>query len=222
MEKLNHPNIITYLGYEIKGNQYCVLMEYLPFSLWDIIKNIKDNKRSMFSKEEIIFCCIEILKALNYMHQLPEKILHRDLKSKNILVELKFGKIFMVKLCDLGDSTEYKEEIKTLNTIGTIRWTAPEILSLSQENKNIKYDEKSEIWSFAMVIYEILTLNLPYYEYEINDVKIQINQKKLPSTKNIDIKFLPILNLLKPCWNFNPKERPFVNQLLNDFLVMQK
>jgi serine/threonine protein kinase len=57
-----------------------LFMEYIPHSLFDIIKLIAESKRNPFSKEDFSNCGISILKALVFMHGLPDKVIHRDLK----------------------------------------------------------------------------------------------------------------------------------------------
>jgi serine/threonine protein kinase len=88
IQKLFHPNIVSYLGHEIKGKELFLFMEYVPHSLHEIIRQIQDKKRDSFSIDEVVVCSLGILKALSYMHGLNEKIIHRDLKVRTHIPSL--------------------------------------------------------------------------------------------------------------------------------------
>lgn len=80
MQKLHHPHIVLYLGHEIRSHQLFLFMEYLPQSLHGVLKSIKSEKRSIFTEEEVAISSISVLLALRYLHTLPTKLIHRDLK----------------------------------------------------------------------------------------------------------------------------------------------
>lgn len=86
LQKLQHPNIVTYLGHIVRAPcDYSLFMEYIPRTLWDQIKSIKDKKRNNFTYQEFVACSTGILKALSFMHSFPEIILHRDIKVCSFL-----------------------------------------------------------------------------------------------------------------------------------------
>jgi serine/threonine protein kinase len=89
--------------------------------------------------------------ALQYLHR--KKILHCDLKSQNILL----NEDWTVKICDFG-LARYKEKFQKDNhgKIGTPHWMAPEIL------RGEKYEESADVYSFGVIVWEMLTGEIPY------------------------------------------------------------
>lgn len=128
---------------------YCIVMELCENGDLGILIQHKLKERSWFSEEEVIKIMIQICKGLDYLHR--NKIIHRDLKSMNILINNKN----IVKIGDFGVS-------KVLNNgfaktfVGTPYYLSPEIC---QEKA---YNEKTDIWSLGCVLYEMLTLNKPF------------------------------------------------------------
>jgi len=149
------------------------------------------------------------------MHSLPDKLMHLDLKSKNVLVELnQFNLIQTVKLCDLGVSEEISEDIFEFSDtlMGTTRWMAPELILLSKHSKGNNVDEKADIWSFGMILYELITLKIPYFEVDLLSVKEEIMKGKIPSFPNgLDPS---LLNLFSEATKFDSTMRPSAKQLL--------
>lgn len=95
----------------------------------------------------------DIVKGMVYLHNM-KKILHRDLKSSNVLI----GENWQVKLCDFGLSGQKKKSSKrSRNKIGTAQWMAPEVM----RNED-KIDEYADVYSFGVIIWELLTERIPY------------------------------------------------------------
>ncbi|KAL6078988.1 copper transport protein ctr1, variant 3 [Balamuthia mandrillaris] len=119
LRKLHHPNIVTYLGEEKRGHELRIFLEAIPRCLFQTIQDIKKGKRAFFRLKEIITCIMSISQALIYLHSREQPIVHGDIKSKNILIELRETEaettrssspkerrniIRSAKLCDFGSS----------------------------------------------------------------------------------------------------------------------
>ncbi|KLO13876.1 kinase-like protein [Schizopora paradoxa] len=104
----------------------------------------------------------KVASGLKYLHS--NGIIHADLKSGNILISDEGNPL----LCDFGIS-RLPQMTTTSSTRGTPRWMASELLQATHNGSRVKHDEKSDIWAFGMVIYELLSWKLPYYDLE-NDM----------------------------------------------------
>jgi len=163
-----HPNIIEF--YEAfmleKGKEYWMVMEYMDSkTLFDIVTNHNYLTTIFPNESQIARISIEIIKGLSYMHS--KNVLHKDIKSENIL----FNEKMQIKLADFGNSTRIDEDTKKAEpqeAVGTSYWMAPE--SIAEQ----EHDGKVDIWSFGVVLYEMLT-GLPPY----NDIKDSEEVKNL-------------------------------------------
>eukprot|EP01079_Euglenida_sp_SAG-EU17-18_P010042 gene10042-266_t len=183
IEKLAHDNIVKYLGHElVSSTRLDIFMEYLPCSLNTYLKKVKAQSSKGISprlpEDTIWFIAQEVVKGLHYLHdQAPQQIIHRDLKSKNILLDYNAeGQIGFVKLCDFGVSKVIDECHQGETLVGTWYWMAPEILANAPERGKVPYTVKADIWSYAMVLLELHSLSVPYVEYgeQLNAIKKNI------------------------------------------------
>ena len=165
---MRHPNILLYMGTTVDNESYYMITEYLPMgSLEDYL-----HKRGGYlTDKQKIKIAFQIAIAIKYIHS--RKILHCDLKSSNVLLDEDFN----VKLSDFGLSNFMSEcPEKTVN--GTVKWMAPEILNRG------KYETTADIFSFGLIIWELLTGKTPYY----NIPKSMITKENL--TNNAEAKFV--------------------------------
>ena len=202
-QQLNHQNIIKYLDSEITDNILFIYLEYIPGG------SIKDllNKYGPLSSKIIKIYLKQILDGLEYLHS--KRIVHRDIKSANILVDLKGN----VKLSDFGVSGEIalkksEGESGFLESLkGTLPWMAPEVICQT------KYGKKADIWSLGCTLIEMATGLPPWGKLE-NYMQAFMRIGK--SEENPEIpNDLPedLIDLLKKCFIRNPKERPTSTEL---------
>jgi serine/threonine protein kinase len=137
--------IQSYETYEHAGRYY-IAVELMNYSLMQLLEVYKGK----INERALKYICKQILLGLKAIHS--KNIIHRDMKSDNILVNLKGD----VKIADFGLSTNLTSENKNRTTLqGTMHWTAPEIFDLVP-----CYDEKIDIWSYGIICYE-LAMGLP-------------------------------------------------------------
>tara|TARA_R110002050_G_scaffold92068_2_gene192879 strand:+ start:1669 stop:2406 length:738 start_codon:yes stop_codon:yes gene_type:complete len=102
LEKANHKNIVRYLGHEFKETEMCLFLEYVPYSLRGCLDSMKPDTVNPAICKKLI---IEIAKGINYMHNMTPPIIHRDIKSANILcTKDQNGIADRAKICDFGVS----------------------------------------------------------------------------------------------------------------------
>ncbi|MCX7759387.1 MAG: serine/threonine protein kinase, partial [bacterium] len=144
---LTHPNIIRMLDYDIESEQPFIAFEYVEGK--SLTKILEERKKLPLN--EALNIWIQILESLDYAHQ--KGIIHRDLKPDNILIT----ENNIVKITDFGIS---KKIDKTLNLtqdfVGTPWYTSPEQI------KNQKIDNRSDIYSLGVIVYQMLTGKLPF------------------------------------------------------------
>ena len=144
---LNHPNIITIFDVIETDGQICIIMEYVDGK--SLSEKIDDKNLAI---EEILNITNQICEGLFEAHKAD--IVHRDIKPENILIDNR-GR---VKILDFGLAKlkGVSKLTKETSTLGTIHYMSPEQL----QGKEV--DHRSDIWSFGVVIYELLTGEVPF------------------------------------------------------------
>lgn len=163
-----------------------IFLSYLNYSSKDVSLTLK-------MKIKIIK---QILSAMLYLHS--NGIVHRDLKSHNILLDENLN----VKLCDFGLASP-KTDLNSgsVKFSGTPAYMAPEIF----QKKN--YDEKVDVFAFGTLVWEIMTRKIPYEGLEISDLKQRIfSDEKLFIPKTVPKEIADML--IDLCRSLDPNKRP--------------
>lgn len=195
-----HPNIVQVLGVSIDGPEPSIVLEYCPGGsldkwLFDTSKplTIQDKKRLIK----------DIAQGLHHLHQ--NNIVHGDLASRNILL----GVGGEAKISDFGMSRVFgseKQEIASID-VGPIKWMAPETLETRA------FSKMSDVWSFGIVVYEIIARKLPHEGVDSSVIGKRIRDEGL--TPEIPDDCEPIFkDLMEACWQFEPEKRPTIRKIL--------
>ena len=148
MRALRHPNILQYLGVAQSGSDVCICMEFMSNgSLYRLLH----RPDSSYSRRRIKAICMDTVRGMNYLHQQSPPIVHRDLKSHNLLVDSHWT----VKVCDFGLS-RITEHNQTMTACGTPSWTTPEVL------RNERYTTKADVYGFGVVVWEMFARADPF------------------------------------------------------------
>jgi mitogen-activated protein kinase kinase kinase 7 len=149
---LSHPNVVETIGVAWNTLDNLVLvMEYIAFG--DLQNYLKKHGDLLSWARDKIHIAIGIARAIEYLHSIRPLLIHRDLKSKNVLLT----RDLFPKVIDFGATRRRVEETMTAG-VGTPYWTAPEVLS------GERYTEQSDIYSFGVMLSELDTCRLPYYD----------------------------------------------------------
>ncbi len=218
----NHPHIVQFFWvYQEERSSY-IIMERMHEDLSTHIEGLvqrsveKDGFRP-FQLHVAIDIMLQIAKAMRYLHnKKPKKIVHRDLKTSNILVQPLADNsqgYVHVKLADFGISKFYNmSETSSSLTFrkGTSVYAAPE--AFNQQSKHgsnsSKLPPKIDVWSFSMVCSEILTGTAPYHDEPKTNLHAKIEEMDhfrppLPSDIPEDL-----LSCITRCWECDPRKRP--------------
>ncbi|KAG6612621.1 TKL protein kinase [Phytophthora cinnamomi] len=150
---MDHPHIVSFVGVAWDSlSDLCVVLEFMHGgelrSLLD--SYLKSNHPVGFDKQKATIA-LQVCHALTYLHSLDPPVIHRDLKSRNIL----FTSDMEAKLSDFGVSRERLDQTMTAG-VGTSLWMAPEVMI------GEKYDDKADIFSFGVVLSELDVHTMPY------------------------------------------------------------
>ncbi|EGC34101.1 hypothetical protein DICPUDRAFT_94884 [Dictyostelium purpureum] len=193
---LQHPNLVTCYGYSL--NPMCIVMEFLPTgNLFELIH----SKEQKLDSALILQIAFDIARGMAHLHS--RNIIHRDLKSSNLLMD----KHFNIKIADLGIARE-TSFTQTMTTIGTVAWTAPEIL------RHENYNQKADVYSYGIVLWELLTGEEPYEGIPPMNAGILVASKglrpELPENCDPNWKKLVVW-----CWSEDPNKRPSFEEVTN-------
>ncbi|RLN20391.1 hypothetical protein BBJ28_00018776 [Nothophytophthora sp. Chile5] len=157
MAELYHPRIVEFIGVAWDSlQQLSAVTEFMDNGdLRQVLRSFKHQGTPLSWKDHKTTIALHIAEALAYLHSHKPQVIHRDLKSKNVLLNM----YLEAKLSDFGVSrTRYRIEKQPMTAgIGTSFWIAPEVL-LGRD-----YDERADIFSFGVVLTEIDTDDYPYW-----------------------------------------------------------
>ncbi len=201
MEVVRHPNIVLFMGACTKPPKLCIILEYCEMgSLWTLLHFTKTELPWKLRKQ----IALDISRSVNYLHSFPTPLLHRDLKSLNVLLDNNLT----AKLADFGWA-RMKETVMT-GKIGTYQWMAPEVIASSH------YTEKADVYSFGIILWEIACRKPPYYGVDVGEVAHRVvHQNYRPPIKDGDAPYSWIA-LMKRCWQKDPSKRPSFSQIIHE------
>lgn len=149
---LDHPNIMKIIGVAWNTlENLCMVMEYL--SKGDLQAYLRRNGEGMTWSRNKLPLATGVARALQYLHCRSPPLIHRDVKARNVLLT----ENCQTKLIDFGVSRSYGDCCMTVG-VGTPYWTAPEVL------EGTVYSEKSDIYSFGVLLSELDTCTAPYHD----------------------------------------------------------
>lgn len=202
MGSLRHPNVLLFLGYSTEPP--CIITEFCARgSLYHVL-----HKRysTVLSERLRLHIALGAAAGMAYLHNQTPSILHRDLKSTNILID----RNWTAKIADFGLSTMLVgSKHESSCGVHSPQWAAPEVLG-----EGI-YSKASDVYSFGIILWEILTFERPWSRLSAWQVMhAVVVEDARPGTskdlaeqanKRIAAQLLP---LIEKCWATKPEERP--------------
>jgi mitogen-activated protein kinase kinase kinase 9 len=206
LANVDHPNLVRLYGYGSERDSFHIVAEYCEGgTLFELLHNMVDIDLSLNQQVKM---CTDIARAMDYLHKFTPQIVHRDLKSLNLLLAKTLKGIRdvpVVKVTDFGLARALEPHAPTALTkhVGTMHWMAPEMITGSS------YDEKVDVYSFGIVTFEMFAREPPFEDQNPQDIESLVrrggrpDQEAVPQELPFDLK-----RLMQSSWAQNPKDRP--------------
>ncbi|XP_065536333.1 mitogen-activated protein kinase kinase kinase 21 isoform X2 [Lathamus discolor] len=222
---LRHPNIIALHGVCLREPNLCLVMEFarggsLNRALAAAAAPGAGAARGglRIPPHILVNWAVQIARGMLYLHdQAIVSILHRDLKSSNILLLEKMEHDDIcnktLKITDFGLAREWHRTTK-MSAAGTYAWMAPEVIKSSMFSKG------SDIWSYGVLLWELLTGEVPYRGIDGLAVAygVAVNKLTLPIPSTCPE---PFAKLMKECWEQDPHIRPSFALILEQLTAIE-
>ncbi|XP_024972204.1 serine/threonine-protein kinase STY46-like isoform X2 [Cynara cardunculus var. scolymus] len=193
LREVQHSNIVRFVGACTKQPPLCIITEYMPGgSLYEYLH----KNHNVLKLPQLLKFAIDVCKGMDYLHK--SNIIHRDLKTANLLMDSQN----VVKVADFGVARFLNQGGVMTAETGTYRWMAPEVIN------HQPYDQKADVFSFAIVLWELLTAKVPYEKMTPLQAALGVRQGLRPEVPtNTHPK---LLELMQRCWESDPANRlPF-------------
>lgn len=208
-ENINHPNIIKLHGFsrDPSTDNFMLVLQYANCgNLQEHLRRMQKENIYKISWAELIKIAKEITSGLEHLH--TNGIIHRDLHSKNILMDN--GKVLIT---DFGLSKRWDDNTaseSSNNAVGVMAYVEPQCFI--QNGRNFKRNEKSDIYSLGVLFWE-LTSGIPpfknyHFAFQIQAIFRNEREKVISGTPS------EYANLYKKCWSSDPDQRPVLNEIL--------
>ncbi|EGC30717.1 roco6, ROCO family protein [Dictyostelium purpureum] len=215
MSDLKHPNVVNLLGFTL--NPFTMVMEYIDCG--DLHKFLHSQIGDILNGNWalILKLALDIAKGMDFLHSVTPPLLHRDLKSPNVLLSMKNG-VYHAKVGDFGLSSRMfiqalKHKLRNF-PVGNITWVAPEIL------REEEYTVKSDVYAFGLILHELMTRKHPYREFNYQMVSLQEEAIKSGLRPTIAPQYTQTVTgheycaLIRDCWDSDIDRRPTFNKIV--------
>ncbi|XP_011407188.1 PREDICTED: RGS domain-containing serine/threonine-protein kinase A-like [Amphimedon queenslandica] len=214
MSQLRHPNLLQFIGAVLdhpSGNPM-IITEVLDTSLRKAYDN-KELTPDPGCRPVILSIMRDVAVGLNYLHCLPDPIIHRDVSSANVLLESKGDKKWKTKISDFGSANAANKAVTRLP--GAEPYTAPEALAQHIMSTDSKKEQttKMDVFSYGVLLCEIITCRFPdrdVFQNMLHQVQ-SINSRSMGTS---DTQGSLLHSLIIWCCKDDPLERPSMSQII--------
>ncbi|KAG6516173.1 hypothetical protein ZIOFF_026622 [Zingiber officinale] len=222
LSKLHHPNVVAFYGVVMdeQGGTMATVTEYMTHGS---LKHVLRRKERHLDFRKRLLIAMDVAIGMEYLHS--RNVVHFDLKCDNLLVNLKDSSRpickaiggYLIQVCDFGLSKMKLHTMVSGGVRGTLPWMAPELLYISSN----KVSEKIDVYSFGIVMWEILTGKEPYEDMHYGEVIGGLLHNTLrpivPGSCDKDWRIL-----MEQCWAVDPEQRPTFTQIASHLKSMYK
>ncbi|KAK3027547.1 hypothetical protein RJ639_042316, partial [Escallonia herrerae] len=207
MRRLRHPNVLLFMGAVCSGEKLAMVTEFLPRG--SLFKILHKSNQSLDIRRRLRMA-LDVARGMNYLHHRNPPIVHRDLKSSNLLVD----KNWTVKVGDFGLSKLKNATFLTAKSgRGTPQWMAPEVLRNEPSNEKYSSLPGSDVFSFGVILWELMTESIPWSNLNSLQVVgvVGFMDRRLDLPKALDPR---VSSLICDCWQSNPEHRPSFEDII--------
>ncbi|KAH9618419.1 hypothetical protein KSS87_011568 [Heliosperma pusillum] len=212
LSKLHHPNVVAFYGV-VQDGPGGTLATVAEFMVDGSLRHVLLRKDRHLDRRKRLIIAMDAAFGMEYLHS--KNIVHFDLKCDNLLVNLKDPSRPICKVGDFGLSKIKRNTLVSGGVRGTLPWMAPELLNGSSS----KVSEKVDVFSFGIVLWEILTGEEPYANMHYGAIigGIVNNTLRPPIPGFCDAEWR---TLMEQCWAPNPGARPSFTEIAGRLRTM--
>jgi tRNA A-37 threonylcarbamoyl transferase component Bud32 len=212
LSKLHHPNVVAFYGV-VRDGPGGTLATVTEFMVNGSLRHVLQRKDKYLDRRKRLIIAMDAAFGLEYLHS--KNIVHFDLKCDNLLVNLKDQSRPICKVGDFGLSKIKRNTLVSGGVRGTLPWMAPELLNGSSN----KVSEKVDVFSFGIVLWEILTGEEPYANMHYGAIigGIVNNTLRPPVPTSCDPEWR---RLMEQCWAPDPAQRPAFTEIAGRLRAM--
>ncbi|GAV72851.1 PB1 domain-containing protein/Pkinase_Tyr domain-containing protein, partial [Cephalotus follicularis] len=210
--QLHHPNIVAFYGVVTDGpvTNLATVTEYMVNGS---LKQVLRRKDRTIDRRKRLIIAMDAVFGMEYLHE--KKIVHFDIKSHNFLVNMRDPQRPVCKIGDLGLSKIKQRTLVSGGVRGTIPWMAPELLN----SQNNMVTEKVDVYSFGIVMWELLTGEEPYVNMRSEEIIAGIIRgilrPEIPTWCDPAWR-----SLMERCWSSDPDSRPAFSEIAKELRAM--
>ncbi|CAJ2659177.1 unnamed protein product [Trifolium pratense] len=212
LSKLHHPNVVAFYGV-VQDGPGGTMATVTEFMVDGSLRHVLLRKDRYLDRRKRLIIAMDAAFGMEYLH--AKNIVHFDLKCDNLLVNMKDPLRPICKVGDFGLSKIKRNTLVTGGVRGTLPWMAPELLNGSSN----KVSEKVDVFSFGIVLWEILTGEEPYanmhYGAIIGGIVNNTLRPTIPGYCDLEWR-----TLMEQCWAPNPAVRPSFTEIARRLRVM--
>ncbi|PWA92853.1 Phox/Bem1p [Artemisia annua] len=212
LSSLHHPNVVSFYGI-VRDGPDGSLATVTEFMVNGSLKQFLQKKDRTIDRRKRLIIAMDAAFGMEYLH--GKNIVHFDLKCENLLVNMRDPHRPICKIGDLGLSKVKQHTLVSGGVRGTLPWMAPELLS----GKSHMVSEKIDVYSFGIVMWELLTGDEPYGDMHcasiIGGIVNNSLRPTIPTWCDPEWKAL-----MESCWSAEPSERPSFSEISQKLRTM--
>eukprot|EP01108_Squamamoeba_japonica_P000385 TRINITY_DN1109_c0_g1_i1.p1 TRINITY_DN1109_c0_g1~~TRINITY_DN1109_c0_g1_i1.p1 ORF type:complete len:638 (+),score=296.52 TRINITY_DN1109_c0_g1_i1:111-1916(+) len=219
VEHLHHHHIVRHCGHMFTASSCSSFMEMLGDGTLKSLIDRRDTA-AMSTLELSAECAAQVRQvasALRYLH--ARDIVHRDVKTDNVLVSLRIDEPAVLKLTDFDDAVVLSDgattPTKLAGNVGTPAFMAPEVVCPRHEPNVAMYDTRADIWSLGMLLFEVMTGHMPYADedhFELSSIVKSGKRPNWPVSVTVDRRLFAIYR--KGLTRANPDDRWSIGNII--------